>query len=154
MLAQRSPKDILAGLVFIGFGLAFAIGATTYGIGTPVRMGPGYFPLIVGGLLTVFGVSIIIRPSVDVEAAPIVTPAWRAAALVLAAVVTFGLTVRGLGLLPAIFLTSLLASLASRVTSTLGALVLAVALTAVSVLIFVVALSLRLPLLGPLIPRL
>lgn len=153
MLAQRSPKDILAGLVFIGFGLAFAIGATSYGIGTPVRMGPGFFPLVVGGLLVVFGAIIVIRPSFDTEAGPIVTPAWRAAALVLVAVVAFGLTVRGLGLLPSILLTSLLASLASRVTSPVGALVLAVALTAVSVLIFVVGLSLRLPLFGPLFPR-
>ena len=69
--------------------------------------------------------------------------------LVLGGIVVFGLTVRGLGLLPAIFLTALLTGLASRQTSPIGALLLAAALTVISVAIFVVALSLRLPLVGP-----
>ena len=51
----RSAKDVLAGLTFIGFGLAFAAGATAYDIGDPVRMGPGFFPLVVGGLLAILG---------------------------------------------------------------------------------------------------
>ena len=49
----KSPKDFWAGLMFIGFGLFFAIWAVThYQMGTAVRMGPAYFPAVLGGLLT------------------------------------------------------------------------------------------------------
>jgi putative tricarboxylic transport membrane protein len=144
----RSAKDILAGLTFIGFGLAFAAGATAYDIGDPVRMGPGFFPLVIGVLLAILGgVIAATRSAADEE--PIMAPPWRAAGLILGGIVVFGLTVRGLGLIPAIFLTALLTGLASRQTSPIGALLLAAALTLVSVAIFVVALSLRLPLVGP-----
>ena len=47
----KSQKDCVAGLMFMGVGTAFAWGATTYNIGTGARMGPGYFPLILGILL-------------------------------------------------------------------------------------------------------
>ncbi len=143
----RSAKNVLAGLTFIGFGLAFAAGATAYDIGDPVRMGPGFFPLVIGVLLAILGVVIAATRSADEE--PITAPPWRAAGLILGGIVVFGLTVRGLGLLPAIFLTALLTGLASRQTSPIGALLLAAALTVISVAIFVVALSLRLPLVGP-----
>jgi hypothetical protein len=62
------------------------------------------------------------------------------------------LTVRGLGLVPAIVVTALLTSLASQQTRLPVAVLLAVALTVVSVAIFVVALSVRVPLVGPWIP--
>lgn len=143
----RSAKDVLAGLTFIGFGLAFAAGATAYDIGDPVRMGPGFFPLVIGVLLAILGGVIAVTGSAD--EVPITAPPWRAAGLILGGIVVFGLTVRGLGLLPAIFLTALLAGLASRQTSPIGALLLAAALTVISVAIFVVALSVRLPLFGP-----
>jgi Tripartite tricarboxylate transporter TctB family len=146
---QRSRRDVLAGLTFIGFGLAFAIGATAYDIGNPVRMGPGFFPLIMGTMLVAIGVLIAVRRSADADTTPISAPPWRATALILGAIVVFGLTVRGLGLVPSVFVTSLLASLASRETKPPAALVLAVGLTVVSVAIFVVALSLRLPIIGP-----
>lgn len=149
---QRSAKEILAGLTFAGFGLAFALGATAYDIGDPVRMGPGFFPLFVGGLLVVLGGLIAATRSPDADDTSLTAPPWRAAGLILGGIVAFGLTVRGLGLIPTIFMAALLASLASRQTSVLGALLLAVGLTLISVAIFVVALSLRLPLLGPWIP--
>lgn len=149
---QRSAKDVLAGLTFVGFGLAFAIGALSYEIGDPVRMGPGFFPLTVGVLLAVLGVSIAVTRSSEPDDEPMTAPPWRAAGLILAAIVIFGLTVRGLGLVPSIFVTSLLASLASRETRIPLAVLLAVGLTLLCIAIFVFALSLRLPLVGPWIP--
>jgi Tripartite tricarboxylate transporter TctB family len=149
---QRSAKDVLAGLTFVGFGLAFALGALAYEVGDPVRMGPGFFPLIVGVLLAILGVLIAVTRSSDPDDATITAPPWRAAGLILGAIVIFGLTVRGLGLIPSIFVTALLASLASRETTVPMALLLAVGLTLVSVAIFVIALSVRVPLVGPWIP--
>ncbi len=146
---QRSIRDVLAGLIFAGLGLAFAIGATSYQMGSAARMGPGLFPLLVGGLLVVLGGVIAIKPTLDGETGPVTPPAWRGLALVLGAFIVFGVTVRGLGLMPSLFITALLAALASRLTSPLVALLLATALTIVSYLIFVVGLQLNLPLVGP-----
>jgi Tripartite tricarboxylate transporter TctB family len=148
----RAPKDILAGIVFMAIGLAFATVSTTYDVGTTIRMGPGYFPLILGGLLTVLGGLIVAKGLTDGDEGPVGTIPWRGLTLIIAAVLTFGLTVRGLGLVPAIFMTSLLSAFASRRTGIVRALVIAIGLTVLCVLVFVVALRLRLPLVGPWIP--
>ncbi len=148
----RSAKDVLAGLTFVGFGLAFALGALAYDIGDPVRMGPGFFPLVVGVLLSILGVLIAITRSSETGDGALTAPPWRAAGLIIGAILIFGLTVRGLGLVPAIVVTALLASLASQHTRVPMAVLLAIALTVVSVAIFVVALSVRVPLVGPWIP--
>lgn len=58
----KSPKDFWAGLMFIGFGLFFAVWAWAfYQMGTAVRMGPAYFPFVLGGLLAVLGVFVLIE---------------------------------------------------------------------------------------------
>ena len=151
---RRTRKDLVAGLIFIAFGGLFALGATAFDFGDPVRPGPGFYPLAVGVLLVVLGVAIIVRSAVEEDDSPVTMPSWRAVALIVGGLLVFALTVRGAGLVPATFLAALLASLASRNTSPLGALVMAAGLTALSVLIFVVALNLRLPLLGTWFPRL
>ena len=146
---QRARKDLLAGAVFAGFGLAFAITSTTYDIGTPLRMGPGFFPLVLGGILVVLGVSIAVKGLVAGEGGDVGPVPWRALVLLLAAIVFFGFTVRDLGLVPALCVTVLLAALAGRGVRIVPAVVIAASLTALSVLIFVVLLQLRLPLVGP-----
>ena len=146
---QRARKDLLAGAVFAGFGLAFAITSTTYDIGTPLRMGPGFFPLVLGGILVVLGVSIAVKGLVAGEGGDVGPVPWRALVLLLAAIVFFGFTVRDLGLVPALFVSVLLAALAGRGVRIVPAVVIAAGLTALSVLIFVVLLQLRLPLVGP-----
>jgi putative tricarboxylic transport membrane protein len=146
---QRSLRDILAGLVFVGFGLIFAIGATTYQIGSTLQMGPGYFPLVLGGLLVVFGGVIIAKGFLDRDGEEIGTVPWRALGMILGAVLLFGLTVRGLGLVPSVFIATLMSAFASRRNGPVSAFGIAVGLTILCVLVFVAALSLRLPLVGP-----
>ena len=51
----KSQKDFFSGLMFTIVGAAFALGATTYTVGTGARMGPGYFPLMLGILLAILG---------------------------------------------------------------------------------------------------
>jgi hypothetical protein len=52
----RNSKDFWAGLMFLAFGIFFAVyGAIHYQMGTAVRMGPAYFPTLLGGLLTILG---------------------------------------------------------------------------------------------------
>ena len=56
----KSPKDFWSGLMFVASGLFFAIWAVThYQMGTAVRMGPAYFPTVLGGLMVVLGLIIL-----------------------------------------------------------------------------------------------
>ena len=151
---RRAVKDILAGAIFIAIGATFALGALAYEIGTPERMGPGYVPLVLGVTLAGFGVVILVKGffAGEGEGEPIGDVDWRAVILLTASLLFFGLTIRGLGVVGALFGTSLLAALARSSTSIREALIIAVALTVLSVVIFVFALQLRLPLFGSWIP--
>jgi hypothetical protein len=148
---QRRPsrQDLLIGAVFLVLGVGFAVGATDYGLGTPAAMGAGAFPFVMGILLTLFGGITVVKGVVAGEAEPIGPVPWRAIALIVGAVLFFGLTVRGLGVAPAVFVAVLLSAFASERTRPLGAFLIAAGLTVVSVLVFVIALQLRLPLIGP-----
>ena len=152
MPIRNALKDILAGSVFIAFGLAFAAISLTYEVGSPLRMGPGYFPLVLGGILVVLGLLIIAKGFVAGEGGAIGTFPWRPAILIVAAFVFFGVTVRGLGLVPSLFVTTVLSAFADDQVSVPMAALIAAGLTTLCVLIFVFALQLRLPLIGPWIP--
>lgn len=152
MEASRALRDILAGAVFVVLGGAFAIGALTYDVGSPLRMGPGFYPLALGLVLVGIGVAVVAKGFVAGEHEPIGGVDWRAMALITGALLFFGLTVRGLGVVGALSGATLLASLARSQTRPLEALLIAVGLTVLSVLVFIVALQLRLPLIGPWIP--
>jgi len=146
---DRPLKDIVAGLLFVAFGLAFAGIALTYDIGSPLRMGAGFFPLVLGSILVALGAGIAVKGYLDSDADAIGRIPWRALGLILGAVLLFAMTVRGLGLVPTTFLAAFLSALASRRMSLVRAVAIGAGLTGLSVLIFVVALSLRLPLVGP-----
>lgn len=146
---RKALPDILAGSIFMAFGLFFAVTSTTYEVGTPFQMGPGFFPLLLGGVLVLLGILVVGSGFVAEREEEVGTFPWRAVVLIPIAFVFFGLTVRGLGLVPTLFITTLLAALASERVPVLTALAIAVGLTVVSVVIFVVALQLRLTLFGP-----
>lgn len=149
---RRALKDILAGAVFIALGLAFAAGSLAYEIGTPLRMGPGYVPLVLGLILVGMGILVIAKGFIAGEGGDIGVVDWRAVVMITAALLFFGITVRGLGVVGALLGCSLIAALARSATSVREALVIAVGLTALSVVIFIFALQLRLPLIGSWIP--
>jgi Tripartite tricarboxylate transporter TctB family len=141
-------KDIGAGLIFIVVGLLFGVAATGLELGTPLRMGPGYFPLILAGLLVALGLVIVVyglgHPAIGRLTVP-----WRGLVPILAAPVVFGLTVRGLGLAPALALVALISAFGSQRMSVALAVALAVGLSVFCVLIFSLGLGLPLRLFGP-----
>jgi hypothetical protein len=145
---RRALKDVFAGGTFIVLGLAFAIGALAYDLGEPLRMGPGYVPLALGLIQVILGIMIIVKGFIAGEGEPIGSTEWRAVALITAAMLFFGLTVRGLGVVGALFGASFMSALARSRTSLREALAIGVGLTILSVVIFIFALRLRLPLLG------
>jgi Tripartite tricarboxylate transporter TctB family len=146
---HRSFPDLLAGGIFVLIGGAFVVGSLGYELGTPLRMGPGAFPLLVGATVATLGLAIVIKGFIAGEVITFGPIPWRAVALIVVAVMFFGYTVRQLGFVPTAAVTALLAALASSRVRLLTAVAVAAALTVASTLIFVVALQLRIPLWGP-----
>ncbi len=149
MERRRSLPDVLAGGIFIVIGGAFAVGSLGYELGTPLRMGPGYFPLVVGAVVAALGLGIVLKGLVAGEAISFGQIPWRAVAAIVLAVLFFGFTVRRLGFVPTTAVTALLTTLASARVRLLTAVAVAAGLTVASTLIFVVGLQLRIPLWGP-----
>lgn len=141
--------DLLAGAIFVLIGGAFVVGSLGYELGTPLRMGPGAFPMLVGAVVVALGLAIVAKGLVAGEVAEFGPIPWRAVALIVAALLFFGFTVRGLGFVPTCAVTALLTALASSRVRLLTALAVAGGLTVASTLIFVVGLQVRLPLWGP-----
>lgn len=146
--------DVVAGALFVVMGLGFGVGALGYELGTAFRMGPGYVPFVLGSVLTLLGASLVgtglvkkERPEGEADA-PGDVP-WRAIVLILAAVLIFGAGIESLGIVPVLLVTTFVAAIADRRTSLRDAVLIAVGLTVLCVLVFVVLLQLRLPLLGP-----
>ena len=145
----RSPKDFWAGVLYSAFGAAAVfIAAGDYPMGTGARMGPGYFPIVLGVLLLAFGVACLVR-SVLQEGEPIGTIAWKPLALVTLATVLFGLLLPVLGLVVALFALALVSAAASALFRfDVRALAGLVVLIAACALVFVTALGVPLPLFG------
>ena len=149
MKTRKSFPDVLAGGIFVLIGGAFVVGALGYQLGTPLRMGPGAFPLLVGAIVAALGLAIVIKGLIAGEAIVFGSIPWRAVVVIVLAVLFFGFTVRGLGFVPTSAVTALLTTLASTRVRILTAVAVAAGLTVASTLIFVVGLQLRLPLWGP-----
>src|ERR1700754_2693074 len=146
--SRRSFPDVLAGGIFVVIGGAFVVGSLSYDLGTPLRMGPGYFPLLMGAILAGLGLATVVKGLVAGEAIEFGRMPWRAIACIVVALTFFGFTVRRLGFVPSALVTALLTTLASRHVRLLTAVAVAAGLTLVSTLIFVVGLQLRVPLWG------
>jgi len=144
----RNPKDVLSGLLFIVIAGIFAWQAQELPMGTAVRMGPGYFPMLLSGLLALIGVVVIINGlRFDGEAPGGV--AWRAFFILIGIVVFFGFSVRPLGFLPAIFILVSVSALASTKFRASTALISAAVLTFFSWVVFIKGLGLPLQIIGP-----
>jgi hypothetical protein len=140
----RSPKDFWAGILFIAVGVsAIGLGAK-YNLGTAARMGPGYFPRILGILLIGLGGVLALR-ALRIQGAPIPQWRWRPTVIVLGSVVLFGLVVTQLGMALSTVMLIVLASAASPEFRPKEALVSGLFLAALAVGVFVIGLKLQLP---------
>jgi hypothetical protein len=97
----KSPKDFWAGLMFIVVGLFFLAWAVAYyQMGTAVRMGPAYFPALLGGLLAVLG-GIVLLGSFAISGPPVPQFQFRPLLLISLACVVYGYLMKPAGLLVA-----------------------------------------------------
>ena len=149
----KSQKDFFAGLMFTVVGIAFAWGATTYSVGTGARMGPGYFPLMLGILLGVLGIIVIFTALTieTVDGEPVGKIAWRPLGYIIGSNLVFGILLGGLpsmglpamGLIAAIYALVLIAGLAGEHYTLKSSLILATILAIGSYVAFVVLLKLQ-----------
>lgn len=147
---DKSHSDIpnaVCGALFMVIGGLFVWQSLEYDLGTTLRMGPGYFPLVASSLLVLIGTVILIQSFRSVGE-PVGPLAWRGMVFILASPIFFALTVRGLGFIASIFLTSLIASFASYRMTPGRALLLATGVTVFTTVVFVLGLGLPFRLVG------
>jgi hypothetical protein len=144
MIRIRSPKDFCAGLLFIAIGAAAIVIASAYPLGTAARMGPGYFPRMLGILLIGLGALLALRGA-RLVGAPLSAWQWRPLVTVLGSVVLFGAMVTHAGLVLSTVVLIVLSSSASREFRPREALVSGALLSALAVGVFVIGLNLQLP---------
>ena len=142
------PAEAACGAIFIGFGAFFALQSFGLDIGTAFRMGPGYFPLVLAIVLILLGGVIFIRAT-RVQGDTLGAIAWRGIFFILPAPIFFGFTVRGLGFVPALFFSALIAAFASHKMSPLMAVIISAAITVFSVAVFNYGLGLPFQRFGP-----
>jgi Tripartite tricarboxylate transporter TctB family len=151
----KSQQDFYSGVMFIAVGLAFAWGATTYNIGEGARMGPGYFPLVLGLLLAALGAFILFESLVveTEDGEPIGKWAWKPLGFIIAANLLFGVLLGGLpsiglpsmGMIVAIYGLTFVSSLAGDRFILKENIILATVLAIGSYLAFIVLLKLQFP---------
>ena len=145
MPAFHVNKDFWAGLMLIAIGAVAVLMARDYALGTVLRMGPGYFPVILGGVLVVFGIYVLAKGLRSVDK---IEAGWSLRALIVLplSLALFGFLMDRAGLVPALAVL-IFGSAAAGSEFRLGEIAaLTVVLTALSVAVFVWGLGLPYPL--------
>ncbi|MFC7289905.1 tripartite tricarboxylate transporter TctB family protein [Herminiimonas glaciei] len=144
----RHPKDFWTGVIFIVIGLAAVIIGRDYNMGTAGKMGPAYFPTILGGLLSLIGLAAMVRAFFR-DGEPIGKFAVKETILILTGVLLFGFLVRGAGLVVAVFAIIMFSAYASAKFKWIPAIALAIGAAVFAVVVFVEALGLPIAIFGP-----
>ena len=149
----KSQKDFFAGLLYLVVGGGFAIGSFNYTIGSAARMGPGYFPLLVGCLLAILGAIIMFRALVveTIDGDPIGKWAWKPLVFIVLANMLFGITLGGipsldvpaLGVMIGIIILTLVAAYAGPEFKLKEVIILAIVLAVGSWMVFIWGLNLQ-----------
>lgn len=145
--------EFYAGLLTLLIGLAAAAKSATYPVGTLLNMGPGYFPLMIGCIMTFIGLlqiaTMVMSTRRRTMGRPEIKggPDLRGAACIVLAILSF-VSLSSLGFLPACFGCVFIAAIGDRTMSFKGAALLAIAVTALGVLLFSYGLQLSMPLIG------
>ena len=144
-MKNMDHRDVIGGALVVAAGLFFALYSRRYGFGSAERMGPGYFPTVLGWVLVALGV-LIALPALRRGAGAPLRIQWGNFAWVIGSILLFAATLQSLGLITATFLASFMASLADREITWRGRVSVAIGVTVVTVLIFSVGLNMMLPL--------
>jgi hypothetical protein len=144
-LEFRNNKDFWSGLMFIAIGCAAMIGARNYPFGSTLRMGPGYMPTLLGGILTVFGIYVGLR---GLRTSEKMTGNWSLRALIVLplAMVLFGVLMEYAGFVPAMLALIIVSAAAGSEFKWIEVLLASVTLTVLCSAVFIWGLGLPFPL--------
>jgi hypothetical protein len=143
----RNPRDLWPGVIFVTAGLAAVLRGREYSMGTATKMGPGYFPIVLGALLALIGLVLVVRSALR-PGDRLGAFALKPLGLVLGSAVLFGLLLRGAGMVVALVVLAVVSGSASRQFEWGRAVALALGLAGFSVLVFAKALGLPIPVRG------
>ena len=138
-------KDFWAGLMLIGIGAAAMFIARNYRFGSALRMGPGFFPTVLGGILIAFGICIMavgLRSSEKIQG-PL---SFRAVIMLPLSLILFGILMEWVGFVPALVVLVFVSAASGREFKFVEVLLLTVVLTVASVALFIWGLGLPYPL--------
>lgn len=142
-------KDFFTGVIFAGFAVVYGyLSLFTLPVGTPTRMGPGFFPAMLCALLLLIAAGLVLRSFRRTGETPFGEFAWRAVIVLTISIVVFAATARGLGMLPGTFVATLIACGASRQIGVVRALATAAGISVFCTLVFTEGLGVPLPILG------
>lgn len=141
--------------MFTSIGLLFVFWSTKYNIGSAKNMGPGYFPLALGALLSVIGVINVVRSVLTTENLKNSTVAVRPVVFILLASIAFGVLINGVpsvgipsfGIVLSVIALTVISRLATKPFHLVETALLAIALSLLTYIVFVVLLEMPLPLL-------
>ena len=140
----KGPKDFWAGVLFVALGIFAITVGSNYTLGTAARMGPGYFPRILGILLIVLG-ALIAFNGMRVPGEKVPAFRWRPTLVVLGSVVLYGIIIQSIGVAISTVVLIVASSAASHEFRWKESLVAGVLLSALAVFVFVIGLGLQLP---------
>ena len=141
----KNQEDFWAGMMFASFGALAIWLSTDYPMGTASRMGPGYFPTWLGGMMLLLG-AIVALMALKTEG-PKVTPfAWKPMIMLSVGFLAFGWGVDHIGFIPALFLLSVITAAAGQTFKVVEVLIMTVVLIAGAVGIFIYGIELPFPL--------
>jgi hypothetical protein len=142
----RNQKDFWSGVMFIVTGLFFMVLSRQYNFGTAAKMGPGYFPMVLGGIMAFLGLLILI-PSIRRNQPIVKIPPidFMSIGMILLAVAVYAATLPSLGFIIALFLLVAISSYASHEFHLKSTLIASVVLLFGSWLVFVKGLELQFP---------
>ncbi len=135
--------ELAGGLIIFAGGTAVAIGATTYEIGALTRMGPGYFPLVVGITFALMGLGLVFTSRTTNSSLPVLQ--FKPAFAIFAGLIFWGLTIERFGIVPAILGLVVLVSLAQKKPSFVMIGATALFLIAFTIVVFIYALGVPIP---------
>lgn len=143
-------KDMASGLFFIAVGLLYGGIASYLPFGSALRMGPGYFPILLSSLMILFGAIIAFRALKSGPGTSFGIMPWRGLSMILLATIIFASFIDDLGMVPGLLLTTFIATMASKEVTWQRSLIAAVSITIFCTLVFSYAVRLPIPVIGPL----
>jgi hypothetical protein len=148
---QANMKDVGAGAVFAVVGLFYgSVSLKTLPIGQALNMGPGYFPIVLSSALVLLGLAIAGRGFVDtLGREPFGAVPWRGVIMLPLAALVFAAFVEKLGMLPGVFVTSFLASLANPKVRIVPAILASIGIAVFCTAVFFYGVRLAIPAIGP-----